>query len=159
VTEKDPPPAVPYEMTWGWRKRQAEIDAQRMVYLGGGLAGLGLFGAGDMGANIFNEVQVLRALFVVFALITAAFLGLAWAADTAEVTKIEKQKYDLTAHTGGTELPPLPSRPFRRVAVLLLLATSLIFVAASIVAAIRSDDSSADVSPGVSPPGSTRQHS
>jgi hypothetical protein len=92
-----------------------------------------------MGANIFIEVQVLRAIFVVLALATAAFLGLAWAEATQFASAIEKEHGpELTARSDTARLPTA-LRWFRRVAVLLLAATALTFVAASFMAADRPD--------------------
>ncbi|MGI5292199.1 hypothetical protein ACQEVF_54120 [Nonomuraea polychroma] len=54
------------------------------VYLSGGLGGLGLFGAGDLAANIFSKSPALFApLFITFALTTAilfafSYVGYEW---------------------------------------------------------------------------------
>lgn len=128
----------PRAKTWEWQKERAEYEARRITYLGGGLAGLGLFGAGDMGATIFSEVQWLRAAFVVTAFASAACLGLGWEAARRFAAMIQRDHGD---HLNLTSTWEMPTRSlwYMRLAWILLLISGLIFVAAAIWAAIRPD--------------------
>jgi hypothetical protein len=130
-----PPPTGPVATTWAWRREQAQYQLRRVAYVGGGLAGLGLYGAGDMGANIFAEVQWLRALFVAAALATAAVLGLAWEKSSRFIAEIERDHGQHLHEQSTRELPRTVQQRLNQ-AVGLLLVTALVLVVASVWSAI-----------------------
>ena len=111
--------------TWTRRKEQAQYQLRRIAYVGGGLAGLGLYGAGDMGANIFAEVQWLRALFIVTAFAAAALLALAWEKCSRFIGEIERDHGQHMDTQSTKELPGTVQLQLTN-AVGLLLATALV---------------------------------
>jgi hypothetical protein len=130
-----PPPSEPAGTTWAWRKEQAQYQLRRVAYVGGGLAGLGLYGAGDMGANIFAEVQWLRAVFVVTAMATAALLALAWERSSRFIAEVERDHGEPMSEPSTRELPNDVQAKLNY-AVGLLLVTALVLVVASVWSAI-----------------------
>ncbi|MBT2443089.1 hypothetical protein J7E93_23895 [Streptomyces sp. ISL-36] len=78
--------------TWEWLQQQAHYQTRRIAYMGAGLAGLGLFGAGDMTADMFNQQPWLRLAFLVLALATAASLGLAWEPCQRTIAEVQRPR-------------------------------------------------------------------
>jgi hypothetical protein len=114
--------------TWGWLKEQARYESRRITYLGGGLAGLIVLGTGDVG---FDEVQWLRAAFVVTVLLAGAGLGLAWEKSIRLVAEIDRD-HGQELHEQTTEILPWPLRRNMRVAVLMLVLAAAIVLVASV---------------------------
>ncbi|MGY4954764.1 hypothetical protein [Streptomyces nigrescens] len=117
--------------TWGHLKNQADFEITRLTYMGAGLAGLGLFGAGDLASSIFRDQGVLRFAFLACAFLTAACLALAWESSQrirAEV--VRDHSHELDASRGAKELPE-KIRLYRRRATFLLVATAALFLAAA----------------------------
>jgi hypothetical protein len=138
MSDPKPPPSMPASKTWTWRKEQARYQLRRVAYVGGGLAGLGLYGAGDMGANIFAEVQWLRAVFVVTALASAALLALAWEKCSRFIAEIERDHGEHMEDESTRELPNSVQNQLNN-AIGLLLLTALVLVVAAVWSAITPD--------------------
>lgn len=112
-------------------KRRAHYQITRLVYLSGGLAGLGLFGAGDLGSAIFTNLPWLRALFILSAMCTAVPLAWAWEKSLRAEALIDRDHgHELTASRGCEELPPVIRRNLRA-AVYLLVLTAVVLVLAA----------------------------
>lgn len=117
--------------TWGHLKNQADYEITRLTYMGAGLAGLGLFGAGDLADSVFRDHGVLRFAFLACAFLTAACLALGWEASLrirAEV--VRDHGHELDADRGARELPEKITL-YRRRAATLLVATAALFLAAA----------------------------
>ncbi|MFD7258400.1 hypothetical protein [Streptomyces sp. NPDC059874] len=122
---------VPTAQTWAWLKRQAHYQLTRLAYLAGGLAGLGLFGAGDLGSTIFTGLPWLRALFILSAMAAGVPLAKAWVKCLLLDAVIDREHgHELTASRGCEELPPIIQRYVRAAIVLIILSAVLLVVAA-----------------------------
>lgn len=122
---------VPTAQTWAWLKRRAHYQLTRLAYLAGGLAGLGLFGAGDVGNTIFTGLPWLRALFILSAMATGVPLARAWVKCLLVDALIDRDHgHELTASRGCEELPPVIQRCVRAAIVLIGLTAVLLVLAA-----------------------------
>jgi hypothetical protein len=122
--------------SWRWLQRQAEYQSKRITYLGAALAGLGLFGAGDMAAGIFNQTPWLRLAFLVLALATAASLGLAWEPCQRTIAEVDRDhSHELDRQR--THNLPSAAHGWFRVASLLLFFAAAVLVAAAVWTALR----------------------
>jgi hypothetical protein len=87
-----------------------------------------VLGTGDVG---FDEVQWLRAAFVVTVLLAGAGLGLAWEKSIRLVAEIDRD-HGRELHEQTTEILPWPLRRNMRVAVLMLVLAAAIVLVASV---------------------------
>ncbi|GAA3278473.1 hypothetical protein GCM10010493_67450 [Streptomyces lavendulae subsp. grasserius] len=46
--------------TWEHLQDRCDYEIRRLTYMGAGLAGVALYGAGDIGADIFRDATPLR---------------------------------------------------------------------------------------------------
>jgi hypothetical protein len=91
-----------------------------------------------MGANIFAEVQWLRAVFVVTALASAALLALAWEKCSRFIAEIERDHGEHMEDESTRELPNSVQNQLNN-AIGLLLLTALVLVVAAVWSAITPD--------------------
>ncbi|MEU1895761.1 hypothetical protein [Streptomyces pristinaespiralis] len=132
---------VPTVQTWAWLKRRAHYQLTRLAYMAGGLAGLGLFGAGDLGNKIFTGLPWLRALFILGAMGAAVPLGLAWEKCLRAEAKIDRDHgHELAASRGSEDLPRI-IRTCVRAAIVLIVLTAALLVMAAFWSAIQNGHS------------------
>ena len=125
-------------LTWAVLLERAKYLQRRLVYLGGGVAGLGIYGAGDIGSDIFKDYQGLRAAFVLLALAAGASIGWAWEPCARCVARIERHHLE---HLRGVSTSPeewLPGRImlYNNLALILLIAAAGVLAAAAILSAL-----------------------
>jgi hypothetical protein len=140
----DPPAGFSPEKTWGGLLAQAKFMQRRLVYLGGGIAGLGIYGADVIGSDIFKARPWLRAAFIILALSSGAFIGWAWEPCARYISRIERDHMgELDAERSPTERLPSKVLVCNNIALILLAAAAAVLISASIISALGDTSASA----------------
>jgi hypothetical protein len=115
---------------------------RRLVYLGGGVAGVGIYGADAIGSDVFKMWPWLRAAFIILALSTGAFIGWAWEPCARWISRIERDHMgELSAKSSPSEELPAKILICNNIALILLAMAAAVLISASILSAL--DDTTA----------------
>jgi hypothetical protein len=140
----DQPQSLSPEETWGGLLAQAKFMQRRLVYLGGGVAGLGIYGADAIGSDIFKTWPWLRAAFVILALSAGAFIGWAWEPCARYISRIERDHMgELNVERSPDERFPFKVLVCNNIALILLSAAAAVLISASILSALDNKSASA----------------
>jgi len=111
---------------------------KRLVYLGGGVAGLGIFGTDALGSDIFKYEPWLRVTFLLLSLAAGASIGWAWEPCARCIVRIERHHKD---HLDGVSINPeewLPGKIlfYNNLALLFIIGAASVFLSAAFLSAI-----------------------
>jgi hypothetical protein len=127
-------PAADRQSTYQRRAEKCRRGVARTGYVAAGLGGIGLFGAGDVASQVFQNAGVLRALFFSAVLIAGAALACAYYSFEWEAVRIERSMADGVL-VAGEPIPadwgtPVAEHYFR-VGLGLVILAGLILLAAA----------------------------
>jgi hypothetical protein len=125
--------------TWEVLLEHAKYMQKRLVYLGGGVAGLAIFGTEALGSDIFKDEPWLRVTFLLLSLAAGASIGWAWEPCIRSITRIERHHKH---HLNGVSLNPEQWFPERKIlfynnlALLFIIGAASVFLSAAFLSAI-----------------------
>jgi hypothetical protein len=108
-----------------------------VLYLGGGgLGGLGIFGAGDAASGVWQTAPAMwRTLFFTFALLTAYCFARAYGGYEYQATQLARRiadgELDTTVRLSGREAMPVSAKVFYYASTILLVVTASCLLAAA----------------------------